>query len=123
MNTQKIEELKQKLLKEEQTLIEELRTVAVSTSNDSSFEPIKPHMDIDLADRNEVADEIEEFGNNTAIANDLEIRLKEVRLALSKIENGGYGICEISNAEIEEDRLDANPAARTCKAHINEHLN
>lgn len=124
MDAQKINTYKKLLEREESLLIAELKTVAVQDVQDqNNFEPIKPDMDIDLADRNEVADEIEEFGNNTAIANDLEIRLREVRLALSKIENGGYGICEISNTEIEEDRLDANPAARTCKAHINEHLN
>ena len=39
--------------------------------------------------------------------------------ALERIEKGTYGICEVGNEEIEEDRLNANPAARTCKAHLN----
>ena len=31
---------------------------------------------------------------------------------------GTYGSCEISGEAIEVERLEANPAARTCKAHI-----
>ena len=40
--------------------------------------------------------------------------------ALEKIEKGEYGTCEVCAAEIEEDRLEANPSARTCKAHVDE---
>ena len=124
MDTQKIEHFKNLLLKEKEVLLSELKTVAVLNGNNpADFEPIKPDMDIDLSDRNEVADEIEEFRNNTAITNDLEIRLQEVNKALQKIEEGTYGVCEVSGTAIEEDRLEANPAARTCKAHINNHLN
>ena len=37
-----------------------------------------------------------------------------------KIEDGSYGTCETGNDHpIEKERLDANPAARTCKAHMN----
>ena len=32
---------------------------------------------------------------------------------------GTYGTCEVSGEQIEEDRLEADPAARTCKAHMN----
>ena len=38
--------------------------------------------------------------------------------ALEKIEKGTYGICETGGEKIEEDRLEANPSARTCKAHM-----
>ncbi len=73
------------------------------------------------ADENEVADSIEHFEENTAILKQLEIQLGEVRHALDRIANGTFGICEVCNQEIEADRLEANPSARTCKAHINEH--
>ncbi len=52
----------------------------------------------------------------------LENRWNEVRAALKKIEAGTYGICEISGEPIEEDRLEVNPAARTCKEHMDESL-
>jgi RNA polymerase-binding transcription factor DksA len=46
----------------------------------------------------------------------LEKRLADVENALNKIDGGSYGICEVCGNKIEEDRLEANPAARTCKA-------
>ena len=63
---------------------------------------------------------MEEYQNNKAILNQLETRLNEVKSALEKIENDKYGICEVSGVPIEIDRLEANPAARTCKAHMND---
>ncbi|MCA9353454.1 TraR/DksA C4-type zinc finger protein [Candidatus Nomurabacteria bacterium] len=39
--------------------------------------------------------------------------------ALKRIENGTYGTCSVCGEKIEEDRLGANPAADTCKAHMN----
>jgi len=39
--------------------------------------------------------------------------------ALEKIKLGTYGICEICGNHIEEERLQANPSARTDKAHMN----
>ncbi len=122
MDAQKIAHFKSKLEEELETLEKELGTVGIKGSgvNKDDWEPVPQKMDIDQADRNEVADFLEEFGNNIAINNDLEIRLSEIKKALKKIEDGTYGICEISGTQIEEDRLEANPAARTCKAHINE---
>ena len=38
--------------------------------------------------------------------------LKEIRIALNKIKQGTYGICEESGELIEENRLLANPLAR-----------
>jgi RNA polymerase-binding transcription factor DksA len=45
-------------------------------------------------------------------------RLTDVKDALAKIDAGTYGICETSGEPIEEARLRANPAARTCMHHI-----
>ncbi len=73
----------------------------------------------DSADENEVADKIEEYEGNTAVLKDLEIRYNEIKDALKKIEEGKYGICEVCDNPIEEERLIANQAARTCKAHMN----
>jgi RNA polymerase-binding transcription factor DksA len=48
----------------------------------------------------------------------LDIRLEEINDALEKIEENRYGECEICSEDIEEDRLEVNPAARTCKKHL-----
>ncbi|MBP9710932.1 MAG: TraR/DksA C4-type zinc finger protein [Candidatus Pacebacteria bacterium] len=70
------------------------------------------------ADPNEAADKQEEYIENRAITDQLEIRYNNIKRALSKIEEGTYGTCEVSGEPIEEDRLEVNPAARTCKEHM-----
>lgn len=119
MTKEKKELLKNKLNEERATLEKELSTVGIrSDKNPNDWDPKPEEMDISEADRNEVADKIEEFRNNIAIEKDLEIRYEEVVSALKKIEENTYGICETCNEEIEEDRLEANPAAKTCKSHM-----
>ena len=75
---------------------------------------------VSTADPNVVADRAEDWEERRATVEDLEIRWNNVKRALEKIENGTYGTCELCSAPIEDDRLDANPAARTCKTHIND---
>ena len=70
-------------------------------------------------DPNERADAFEDQENRAAVEGDLENRLGEVVAALAQITAGTYGTCEVCSAPIEEDRLNANAAARTCKAHMN----
>ena len=62
------------------------------------------------------------YEGNTALVSELEGRLKEVDLALKKIKENAFGTCEVGGEAIEADRLMANPAARTCKKHIEAHL-
>lgn len=87
-------------------------------SNPADWEPV-PEETEETADPNERADKFEEFEDRAAILNQLEIQFNEVKDALERIEKGTYGICEVSGEEIEEARLNANPAARTCIAHVN----
>ena len=91
-------------------------------NNPDDWEAVQGETNVDYADRNEVGDAIEQYEENSAILKELETRYNNVKLALSKIEEGKYGICEISGEEIELDRLEANPAARTCKAHMNDQV-
>ena len=65
------------------------------------------------ADPNEVADVTEEWDTNRATLGELETRYRNLKRALDKFADGTYGICEISGKPIEEERLEANPAART----------
>jgi RNA polymerase-binding transcription factor DksA len=86
--------------------------------NKADWEAEPANMDIDNADLNEVADKIEEYEGNTAVLKDLEIRYNEIKDALSRIEKNEFGFCEVCRAPVEEDRLVANPAAPTCKKHM-----
>ncbi len=72
----------------------------------------------DPAEEGEVAENLSDFDDNRNKLDQLEPRLTEVVAAIERIESGTFGICEACEAKIEEDRLEANPAATTCKAHM-----
>ncbi len=107
------------LEKESLVLEKELATLGRrNPDNLSDWEATEKPNGTDEADELEVADKMEEYENNRGTLNQLEIRLNEVKKALSKIDEGKYGICETCEKEIEADRLEANPAAPTCKTHM-----
>lgn len=109
----------QKLEEEKADLEKELSQVArQNPDNPSDWEPKPTEHEASQADENIVADTIEEYEENTAIANSLEARFKDVRSALDKIAHNVYGKCQVCQKDIEIDRLEANPAARTCKEHM-----
>jgi len=61
----------------------------------------------------DTADRMEELTINVPLVEELELRLKDVRDAIKKMDESQYGICEKTGKEIPFDRLEANPAART----------
>ena len=118
-----VQTFKVRLEAERTVLEEELSKLGErNPSNPKDWVPAKPEGDEFTADRNDNADIIEEMQDNNASLNELEGQLNNVHLALKKIEEGTYGICEIAGELIELDRLTANPAARTCKVHMKERV-
>lgn len=95
-------------------LEEEISLIAEKESGDD-WEPIQTDTNIDTADREDVAQSIDTYLSNASITDDLEKNIIAVKSALAKIEAGNYGVCEICGKDIEEDRLEANPEAKTCK--------
>lgn len=107
-----------RLEEEKMTLEKELATVGRrNPSNPSDWEAV-PQETGQESDPNDRADQMEHFSENAAILTDLEIRYAEVTAALARIQAGTYGVCDEGGEEIESDRLDADPAAHTCKAHM-----
>ena len=114
-----IEQLKGRLIAEKDTLEAELATVGRrNPSNPADWEAVPSEVGQE-SDPNDQADLMEGLGENTAILRDLENRYNDVLEALSRMEKGTYGTCTIGGEVIEDDRLAAEPAARTCKAHLN----
>ncbi len=72
------------------------------------------------ADAGEQAEKFEALDANKAIMHPLELRWRNLKRALQKIEDDTFGACEVCGRKIEENRLEANPAARTCIAHLEE---
>lgn len=69
------------------------------------------------ADSSDVADNIEALNVNVPFVAELEDRRKEIRGALERMGKGEYGLCEVCSEPIPFDRLEANPAAKTCIEH------
>ena len=70
---------------------------------------------MDRENPDEETDESEELGNQMAMANDLKSRLDEIDVALGKIYEDKYGICEKCGKPIEKEILDIDPESRLCK--------
>ena len=116
--------LKNKLLAEKTVLLNDLKEIAVvkNKKNPDDWEAVPDKINGHSADPNEAGDRIESYENNTALVRQLERRLLEVDEALTNMDSGKYGLCRVCNKQIESDRLEANPAAPTCKEHMNTHL-
>lgn len=65
-------------------------------------------------DMEEKADELEEYDNLLSLEHSLEEKLQAVNVALSKISEGKYGVCEKCGKEIEQARLEAYPEGKFC---------
>lgn len=100
-------------------ITKELSDIAVQGDN-GLWTAKDPQMDVmsPIAEPNEAADKIEELEERGEEVTTLSARLSDVEKALENIEQGTYGVCEVCNKAIEEDRLEANPAARTCQEHM-----
>lgn len=102
-------------------ITEELKTIGIhNPENPSDWEAVPEGVDVGEPDPNVAADRVEEWDERRALVATLETRYNNIVRALKKIEDGSYGVCEISGKEIEADRLNANPAARTNKEHMND---
>lgn len=110
----KTEYFKKKLEENKQALEREMTTVGrpnLAIPNDWEVAPSEIGMEADLADQ---ADVVMGRESNAAILADLEARYDTVLEALHRIEKKTYGVCEVCGKQIEEARLEADPAATTC---------
>jgi len=108
-----------KLEEEKKILLAQLATIGTRDPKSQTWEAVVPAADAaEIADANTAGDRFEDFEENTAVMAELKARLTEVEAALGRLAHGGYGVCRVCSNPIEEVRLDANPAAETCMAHL-----
>jgi DnaK suppressor protein len=113
-----IEELKKQLEKEKENIEKQLEKFATKDEKlkgdwDTRF-PRFNGRETGSAALEQAADEVEEYSTLLSIEHSLELRLKNINLALEKIKTGKYGICEKCGKEIPIKRLKAFPEAKTC---------
>ncbi|OHA58867.1 MAG: hypothetical protein A2571_00595 [Candidatus Vogelbacteria bacterium RIFOXYD1_FULL_44_32] len=109
-----------KLLELKAQIETDLAQVATTKLNSDGerWSAVPTDRDQEMEMRDEVADRFEDLTERESAERTFEARLKQVTEALQMIADGTYGICKIGGEEIESERLEANPAASTCKAHI-----
>ncbi len=117
--------MKEKLEKERDVLLEELRDMGKLNAETGEWEATPEEVTGRESDQNDLADRFEEFESRSSMIGVLEPRLNNILRALKGLERKNFGICEarlpdgqVCGKEIEEARLEANPAARTCKEHL-----
>ncbi|MBK5215248.1 MAG: TraR/DksA C4-type zinc finger protein [Candidatus Pacebacteria bacterium] len=107
---------KTKLEEEKKLLKEELGSLGkVDETGDWEAVPESEMNTQEVQDEADMAERNADYEERSIKLNSLETRLGDINKALVKIDGEGYGICEKCNKKIEEDRLEANPAALTCK--------
>lgn len=115
MEKQLLQKIEKKLKKEKRKIEKELKEFAKKSSN--GWETKFPNFNGGESGNGILekgADEVEEYGTLLSLTLNLENKLKEINLALEKIEKGKYGICEECQKEIEKERLQIYPETKFC---------
>jgi RNA polymerase-binding transcription factor DksA len=107
----------QKNLEEEKALLEEEISLLGVEVDGAHHTHLWEKEGAHTGDSMEVAESFEIENEKEAILEHLENRLLEVTRALHRLTENSFGVCEICHKEIEEPRLEANSAARTCIEH------
>ena len=110
--------IKEKLEKERDVILEELGDIGKLNPETGEWEATPEEQDVPESDQNDMADRFEEFESRSSMMRVLEPRLKSILKALKDINKDSFGKCEVCKKDIEMTRLEANPAARTCKKHL-----
>ncbi len=110
--------IKEKLEKERDTLVEQLKDIGKMNPENGEWEATPEDLGYTESDQNDMADRFEEFESRSSMMKVLEPRLKNILTALKKLNNDSFGLCRVCKKPIELARLEANPAAKTCKKHL-----
>lgn len=104
-----------------ETITHDLQAIGIhNPANPSDWLAVPEELDAEEPDENLAADAVEEWNGRAALVAELEPQYNSIMSALARIELGTFGICEVCKSAIEEKRLNANPIARTCIAHLEE---
>ena len=110
--------IKEKLEKEKGILLDEMRGMGKLNPVTGDWEAIPEELTFPEADENSKADRFEEYEARSSMMKTFELRLNSVLKALKGLGRDSFGKCEVCKKDIEMARLEVNPAARTCKKHL-----
>lgn len=112
-----IEQLKKKLEEEKTTIESELSDFAKKDPKiKGNWQSRFPDFGEGSGDEKleEEDDEVEEYATRLSIEHKLELKLRDINIALEKMKTGDYGKCEKCGERISKERLKAYPEARLC---------
>lgn len=114
MEKELIVQFKKALEKEKRVIEKELKSFAkkdikLKGDYDTRFPNFGIHQSQD-----EAAQEIVSYENILPVEYTLELKLKDIEVALEKIKKGKYGICEKCRKPIEIERLKVRPESKFC---------
>jgi RNA polymerase-binding transcription factor DksA len=114
MEPSEIKKLKADLLKEKEEIETELeRFTTKNPVVGDDYKSVYPKSDsLDTLD--EQAHSVTEYEQEMGVEHSLELRRKEIKETLEKIDAGAFGVCTNCQSPIEENRLKAMPAAKFC---------
>ena len=110
--------IKEKLEKERDILLEQMKDMGKLNEETGEWEATPEELEFPQSDQNDMADRFEDFEARSSMMKTLEIRLNNILKALDGLGRESFGKCEVCKKDIEQARLEANPAAQTCKKHL-----
>jgi len=110
--------IKEKLEKERDVLLEQMKGMGKLSNETGEWETTPEEQDFPEADENDKADRFEDYEARSSMMRALEVRLNNILKALKGLNRESFGKCEFCKKDIEMTRLEVNPAARTCKKHL-----
>ncbi len=118
MNNKLLQELKENLEKQKAEIEKQLKGFATKDEKlkgdwDTRF-PKFNGGETGSAALEKAADEVEEYSTLLSLEHNLETRLRDINLALEKIQKKKYGKCEKCGKDILIERLKIYPEAKIC---------
>lgn len=104
-------------------VIAELQAIGIHNPENPADWIAVPEAHSAEADDNLAADTVESWNERAALVATLERQYNDIMHAKENIKQGTYGLCEVCRQPIEDNRLNANPIARTCTLHKDTTLN
>jgi len=117
MNEKTLKEIREKLEKQKDLLEQELNKFAKKDKKlKGDWDTKYPKADGATGGSalEDAADQVEAYANLLPVEHNMELRLKDIGLALGKIKRNKYGKCEKCGKQIDEERLRIYPEARYC---------
>jgi RNA polymerase-binding transcription factor DksA len=99
-----------KLLTVELARLDELNRSADVDRGDGAAGPLSQHP-------GDYGSEVAETMHADLLADTLTSQRRHLRQALDRLDEGGYGLCQVCGASIDDERLEARPEALTCRTH------